>query len=76
MVYNKTDLAKITGLSRATISKIFNSKGLNPKIETMEKIALALDCSIEDLRKKIKKEEIWKNQHQQKEKRLSKLDTK
>lgn len=76
MVYNKTDLAKITGLSRATISKIFNSKRLNPKIETMEKIALALDCSIEDLRKKIKKEEIWKNQHQQKEKRLSKLDTK
>ncbi len=58
MVYNKTDLAKITGLSRATISKIFNSKRLNPKIETMEKIALALDCSIEDLRKKIKKEEI------------------
>lgn len=76
MVYNKTDLAKITGLSRATISKIFNSKRLNPKIETMEKIALALDCSIDDLRKKIKKEEIWKNQHQQKEKRLSKPDTK
>lgn len=76
MVYNKTELAKITGLSRATISKIFNSKRLNPKIETMEKIALALDCSIDDLRKKIKKEEIWKNQHQQKEKRLSKPDTK
>lgn len=76
MVYNKTELAKITGLSRATISKIFNSKRLNPKIETMEKIAFALDCSIDDLRKKIKKEEIWKNQHQQKEKRLSKPDTK
>lgn len=53
MVYNKSQIAKNTGLSRATVSKIFNHQ-TNSKVETLEKIAKELDCSIADLRAKLK----------------------
>lgn len=57
MIYNKSQIAKNTGLSRATISKIFNQK-TNSKVETLEKIALELNCSIDELRTKLKNGEV------------------
>lgn len=39
------DLAKKTGLNVRTISLIENGKA-NPRIDTLEKIAEALDCKI------------------------------
>lgn len=54
MDYNKTEIARKTGLSRATVSKILNKKELNPKIETVTKIANVLNCSITDLLKEPK----------------------
>ncbi|GKX30569.1 hypothetical protein SH1V18_30490 [Vallitalea longa] len=46
--YNKSQLAKKAGISKATISKIENYKE-SPTIETLEKIAIALDVKISDL---------------------------
>lgn len=56
LVYNKSDVARKTGLSRQTIIKIFNGTQKNPKIETIQKIAHALDCSVDELLTQIKKE--------------------
>lgn len=55
MDYNKSLIAKETGLSRQAISKILNGKQKNPKIQTLEKIANTLNCSVDDLLKDIKK---------------------
>lgn len=49
MVYNKSDIARKTGLSRVAISNILNKKQKNPKIETLKKIAEVLDCSVDEL---------------------------
>ncbi|GMQ57718.1 hypothetical protein AN1V17_21130 [Vallitalea sediminicola] len=46
--YNKSQLAKRAGLSKATISKLENYKE-SPTIETLEKIAKALDVKVRDL---------------------------
>ena len=47
--YNKSDLARKTGLSRVTISNILNRKQKNPKSDTLKKIAQALNCTVDDL---------------------------
>ena len=41
-------LAELTGISKSTLSDIENLK-VYPRIDQLEKIALALDISIEDL---------------------------
>ncbi|GMQ62448.1 helix-turn-helix domain-containing protein [Vallitalea maricola] len=46
--YNKSQLAKKAGISKATISKLENYKE-SPTIETLEKIAKALDVKVSDL---------------------------
>lgn len=46
--FNKSQLAKKAGVSKATISKIENYKE-SPTIETLEKIAIALDVKVSDL---------------------------
>lgn len=46
--YNKSQLAKKAGISKATISKLENYKE-SPTIETLEKIAKALDVKVRDL---------------------------
>ena len=53
MVYNKTELAKITGISRQSIIKILSGQEKNPKIQTLEKIAEILEIDIITLRNKI-----------------------
>ncbi|MBQ8443738.1 MAG: helix-turn-helix transcriptional regulator [Clostridia bacterium] len=50
----KVEIARKTGLSRVTISNVLNNKQKNPKVETLEKISNALNCSMEELRRKIK----------------------
>lgn len=57
MVYTKQEIAKKAGLSRATVSEIMNNRQRNPKIRTLEKIAAALECSVDELRAEIKKKE-------------------
>lgn len=47
--YNKSDLARKTGLSRVTISNILNRKQKNPKSDTLKKIAQVLNCTVDDL---------------------------
>jgi transcriptional regulator with XRE-family HTH domain len=46
--YNKSQLARKAGVSKTTISKIENYKE-SPTIETLEKIAKALDVKVRDL---------------------------
>ena len=58
MVYTKQELAKKSGLSRATVSEILNHRQINPKLRTLEKLASALDCSVDELRMKILKKEV------------------
>ena len=54
MVYNKSELAKATGLSRVSISQILNNKQKNPKLTSLEKIADVLGCSVTELIASIK----------------------
>ena len=49
MVYNKSEIARKTGLSRVAISNILNKKQTNPKLETLKRIADAVNCSVEEL---------------------------
>lgn len=51
----KVDIAKQTGLSRVAVSNILNGSQKNPKIQTLEKIANVLNCSVDRLRENIKK---------------------
>ena len=43
----KSDLERITGLSRSTIAKL--SKGENVNTNVLEKICIALDCNIDSI---------------------------
>ncbi|WP_314180779.1 helix-turn-helix transcriptional regulator [Abiotrophia defectiva] len=43
------ELAEISGVSRATISLMENGLVVNSKIETISKLAKALDSKIEDI---------------------------
>lgn len=45
---NQSDLARVTGITNNTISSIYHQKGF-PNAENMEKICLALDCTIGEL---------------------------
>ena len=55
MSYNISQLARATKLSRPTITSILKGKQKNPKIQTLEKIAEVLNCSVDELMNKIKK---------------------
>lgn len=55
MVINRSEIAVKTGLSRASISAIFNGKQ-NPSLKTLKKIAEVLECSIDELLEQIKKD--------------------
>lgn len=56
MKINKSEIAKKTGISRVSISQIFNGSRKNPSIETLNKIAITLDCSLDELLESLKKE--------------------
>lgn len=56
MVINRSEIAAKTGLSRASISAIFNGKRKNPSFKTLKKIADSLGCSIDELLEQIKKD--------------------
>lgn len=43
------ELAKITGLSKTTIHKLYYEKSANLGVETLNKLCKALDCKISDL---------------------------
>lgn len=43
----KSDLEKITGLSRATIAKL--SRGENVNTSVLERICIALNCELNDI---------------------------
>lgn len=51
----KVEIARKTGLSRVTVSNILNGKQKNANIETLDKIAKVLNCTVNDL-VKLKKE--------------------
>lgn len=55
MDYNKSLVARQTGLSRVAVTNILNGKQKNPKIQTLEKIAEVMECSVDELRSKIRK---------------------
>ncbi|OPA76722.1 Cro/Cl family transcriptional regulator [Paenibacillus selenitireducens] len=44
-----SDLANITGLHRNGITKLYNDKTDGIKFDTLDKICVALDCSVNDL---------------------------
>ena len=56
MDYNKSEIARNTGLSRVAVSNVLNGKEKNPKLETLEKISRVLNCTIDELKSKIKSE--------------------
>lgn len=58
MVYNKSEIARKTGLTRQTVVKIFNGVQKNPKLETLQKIAKTLNCTVDDLLASIKKDVV------------------
>ncbi len=47
--YSKTGLARMTGLSARCIEHIEYGIALNPKIETLQKIAKVLGVTVDDL---------------------------
>lgn len=46
--YTLKDISNITEIPLSTISKIFGGFNKNPSIDTVQKIANALDCGIDD----------------------------
>lgn len=49
MVVNKSDIARKSGVSRQQVVNILNKKVKNPKILTLQKIAQAIGCKVEEL---------------------------
>lgn len=49
MIYSKSEIARKTGLSRVSVSKILNGKEKNPKLESIKKIAEVLECSVDEI---------------------------
>lgn len=47
--YNTTKLSALSGLSKFTIDKIIYQERKNPGIHTIQKLAAALECSIDEL---------------------------
>ncbi len=54
----KGQIAKEAGVSRMYLYKILNHKVKNPGIETLKRIACAMNCSVEELLKNKNKEEL------------------
>ena len=46
--YTYSDLAKITNFSKSSIEKVFGGFNTNPTMKFLQKIADALECSIDD----------------------------
>ena len=46
--YNYNDLAEKTGISYSTIAKILSGDNKNPTISYIQKIAVALECGVDD----------------------------
>ncbi len=46
--YTSNDISKKTGIPKSTIEKIFGGFNKNPTIESLQKIAKALDCGLDD----------------------------
>lgn len=46
--YTNQKISALTGIPISSIDKIFSGNNKNPTIETISKIAEALDCSIDD----------------------------
>lgn len=46
--YTLRDIAKKTGIPQSTIAKIFGGFNKNPTIDSLQKIAKALDCGLDD----------------------------
>lgn len=42
-------LSKQTGIDNNTLAKIYNNESKQIKLETLDKICIALDCNINDL---------------------------
>ena len=53
MRFNKSKIARESGLSRQTVIKIFNGKTKNVYHDSLKKIAETLNLSIDELLKKI-----------------------
>jgi putative transcriptional regulator len=45
----KYRLSQITGLRASTISDLCNGKRANPRLDTIERLCLALDCEPNDI---------------------------
>ena len=58
LVYNKSAIARKTGLSRVAVTNILNGKQKNPKLDTLERLAETMDCSIDELKTKIKTDAV------------------
>ena len=58
LVYNKSEIARKTGLSRVAVTNILNGKQKNPKLDTLERLAETMDCSIDELKTKIKTDAV------------------
>lgn len=46
---NIADVAKMTGLHRNGLSKLYNEETEGIKFDTLEKLCLSLNCKIEDI---------------------------
>lgn len=57
MLYNKSEIARKTGLSRQAISKVLNFKQENPRIQTLKKIAEVLGLKTWEFVKEIEEGE-------------------
>ena len=56
MVYNKTEIARKSGIARQTVFNILTGREKNPKLETLQKMAKSMDCSVDTLLDQIKNE--------------------
>lgn len=56
MLYNKSEIARKTGLSRQAVIKILNLKQKNPRIKSLQKIAKALNLPLFELIKSLEEQ--------------------
>lgn len=47
--YTRKEIAKITGLSPATLTKVTRGEHVDLKLSTLEKLAKFFECSVKDL---------------------------
>lgn len=46
--FTNAKISELTGIKLSTVEKIFSGTNKNPTLDTLKKIAKALDCSIDD----------------------------